>query len=235
MTPTLSVVIPVYNEEAILATSLTELIDQLAREGRSFEIIVAENGSRDRTVAIARELGARHPELRLLSLDEPNYGAALKRGIAAARGEYIVCDEIDLGDLDFYRRSLALLESKQAEFVIGSKAMPGSHDRRPPVRRVATLVINGMLRVLVDFRGTDTHGLKAFRRDRVADVAARCKVDRDLFASELVIRCYREGVHVVEIPVEVIEKRRPSINLLRRVPGVLKHMVRLTLLFRWHE
>ena len=233
--PHLSIVIPVYNEEAILTTSLADLRERLAGTGWSYEILIAENGSRDRTVEIARQLSAQHPELRLFSTGEPNYGAALKRCILEARGDIVVCDEIDLCDVEFYRRAVALIEGGQAELVIGSKAMRGSHDRRPLVRRVATHVLSGMLRVLVDFHGTDTHGLKAFSRAAVAPVAERCKVDRDLFASEFVIRAWREGRKVVEIPVEVIEKRRPSINLFKRVPNVLKNVVRLTYLFRSEE
>jgi glycosyltransferase involved in cell wall biosynthesis len=235
MTPQLSVVIPVHNEEAILRSSIEELCGRLEALGRPFEIVLAENGSTDRTVEIAEWLCAEHAQVRTLSLGAPNYGAALRRGILEARGTYVLCDEIDLCDVDFYVRALALLEPRRADLVIGSKAMAGSHDRRPIVRRVATHVINRMLRVLVDFRGTDTHGLKAFRRDALDGIAARCQVDRDLFASELVIRAYRADLRVVEIPVEVIEKRRPSINLVRRVPNVLLNLVRLTVLFRVRE
>jgi glycosyltransferase involved in cell wall biosynthesis len=235
MTPRVSIVIPVYNEEGILVASLAELRERLGELGWSYEIVIAENGSRDRTVALAEQECEKHPELRLLSLGEANYGAALKRGILEARGELVFCDEIDLCDVDFYRRALSLLESDQADLVIGSKAMAGSHDKRPLLRRTATLIINGMLRLLVDFRGTDTHGLKAFRRETVAPVAERCRVDRDLFASEFVIRAFREGKRVVEIPVDVVEKRKPSINLVKRVPNVLKNMVRLTILFRVKE
>src|SRR5499433_2093857 len=167
--PRISIVIPVYNEEGILASSLADLRERLGELGWSYEILVAENGSRDRTVAIAEQLAKRHPELRVLSLGEANYGAALKRGILEARGDYVICDEIDLCDVDFYRRAMALLEAGQADMVVGSKRMPGSQDKRPAFRRAATRIVNGMLRVLVDFRGTDTHGLKAFRREALGD------------------------------------------------------------------
>jgi hypothetical protein len=83
-------------------------------------------------------------------------------------------------------------------------------------------VINFLLWVFLGFQGTDTHGLKAFRRERVLDVVRKCVVGKDLFASELVIRAGRVRLNVVEIPVQVIEKRKPSIALLRRVPNVLK-------------
>ena len=231
-TPDLSIIIPVYNEEGILHTAIDGLLEGLRDLGRSFEIIVAENWSSDRTVAVAEDVARRHPEVRFFSHGAPNYGAALRRGILEARGEFVVCDEIDLCDVDFYRRALELLDDDRADLVIGSKVMAGADDKRPYFRHAATLVVSSMLRVLVGFHGTDTHGLKALRRATITPTVQRCVVDRDLFASELVIRAQREGHRVVEIPIEVIEKRQPSINLWRRVPNVLKNMARLTYIFR---
>lgn len=231
-TPRLSVVIPIYNEEEILLDAVSGLRAGLEEFGHSYEIILAENGSTDRTVELAKALSEEHPALHFFSVNEPNYGKALRQGILRARGEVVVCDEIDLCDMDFYRDALPALFGADADMVVGSKAMPGAHDNRPAFRRVATRVINGMLRVAVDFRGTDTHGLKAFRREPLLEVVHQCVVDRDIFASELVVRAGRAGLAVVEIPVEVNEKRRPAISLIRRVPGVMKNMVRLTYAIR---
>jgi glycosyltransferase involved in cell wall biosynthesis len=233
--PHVSIVIPVYNEERILAASLTELREKLRGFPWSYEILVAENGSRDRTVELARELASDAPEVQVHSLGEPNYGKALRQGILRARGRFVICDEIDLCDVDFYRRALELLESGAAEMVVGSKVMKGANDDRPLFRHVATLVLNGMLRAAVGFRGTDTHGLKAFRRDALTGTAERCVVDKDLFASEFVVRAGREGRNVVEIPLRVHEKRKPSINLTKRVPNVLKNLARLTYVIRFKK
>jgi glycosyltransferase involved in cell wall biosynthesis len=231
--PHVSIVIPIYNEEAILEASLGELREKLRAFPWSSEILVSENGSRDRTVALATELARAAPEIKVHSLGEPNYGKALRQGILRARGTYVICDEIDLCDVEFYRRALELLESGGAEMVIGSKVMSGANDDRPLFRHAATLVLNGMLRVAVGFKGTDTHGLKAFRRDALSATAERCVVDRDLFASEFVVRAGREGKNVVEIPLKVKEKRKPSINLTRRVPNVIKNLIRLTYIIRF--
>ncbi|MET0343414.1 MAG: glycosyltransferase [Polyangiales bacterium] len=231
--PRISIVIPVYNEEAILEAAVKDLLDRLGRFEPSFELILAENGSKDRTVELAEELSARFSEVRTFSLGEPNYGKALKRGILEARGEMVVCDEIDLCDTDFYARALALLDAREADLVVGSKVLDSSSDERPLLRHVATLVINGMLRVSLGFKGTDTHGLKAFRRASLVPVVERCIVDKDLFASELVIRAERTSeVRVREIPVRVLEKRPPSIHLFRRVPNVLKGIARLVVAIR---
>lgn len=233
--PEITLVIPVYNEEGIVAESLRELCGQLDAESLDYEVLLAENGSRDRTVEIVQGLRGELPRVDIFSYPEPNYGGALREGIRRARGRFVICEEIDLCDVDFHVRALELLRADEAEMVVGSKAMRGAHDERPLFRRTATRVYNGMLRVTLGFRGTDTHGLKAFRRDRVAPVAARCVVDRDVFASELVIRAQHDGVNVVEIPVDVHEKRAPSIGLIRRVPKVVSNLGRLMVSIHLHR
>ncbi len=228
----LSIVIPVYNEEGILHSAVIDLIDRLKEFPWTYEILLSENGSRDKTVEIGEELASRHPEVSIHSLGEPNYGKALKQGIQRARGKYVICDEIDLCDTDFYSRAIDVLERDEADMVVGSKVMEGADDKRPMMRHAATMVLNGMLRILVGFHGTDTHGLKAFRRDRLLGTVGRCVVEKDLFASEFVIRAEREGKRVREIPIHIVEKRPPSINLFKRVPKVLKDITRLTYIIR---
>ncbi|HUK66993.1 MAG TPA: glycosyltransferase [Anaeromyxobacteraceae bacterium] len=225
--PYLSVVIPVFDEEVIVREACRELVERLSERGYSFEIVVSENGSRDHTLEILSALSAEEPRVRHLHSERPNYGLALKRGILEARGHYVVADEIDLCDLAFYDRALPLLEQGGIDMVVGSKRAPGSLDRRPAYRRLATAVHNTVLRLALGFKGTDTHGVKAFVRESIAPTAARCVVDRDVFASELVLRAGLEGKRVIEIPVKLAEKRPPSIALFRRVPNVLRQLVRL--------
>jgi len=231
--PRISIVIPIYNEQAILHAAVVDLRERLKPFGWAYEIILAENGSRDRTVEIAEELAAKYPEeVRFISLGEPNYGKALKQGILLARGTLVLCDEIDLCDADFHRRAVEILETGEADLVIGSKMVAGAEDDRPAIRHAASIAYSTMLKLLLGFRGTDTHGLKAFRRIALLDVVRSCLVDKDVFASELVIRADRGGVRTREIPVRVFEKRPPSINLFKRVPNVLKSVAKLTYAIR---
>jgi glycosyltransferase involved in cell wall biosynthesis len=230
--PHLSIVIPVHNEEGIVRQACQELMARLDERGWDYEVLLTENGSRDRTVEILRSLAAERPRLRFIHSDEPNYGLALRRGILEARGEYVLTDEIDLCDVGFYDRALAVLDARAADMVVGSKRAPGSRDHRPAFRRVATAVHSTLLRVALGFRGTDTHGVKAFVRERIAPTAERCVVDKDVFASELVLRAALEGKRVVEIPVSLEEKRPPSIGLLKRVPNVLRQVAKLVWVLR---
>jgi glycosyltransferase involved in cell wall biosynthesis len=226
--PRLSILIPVYNEEPLLRAAAVDLRERLAPLGWSYEVILAENGSRDGTVAVARALCERYPEFRTFSVGEPNYGRALRQAILQARGELVICDEIDLCDTDFHQAAVALLDAGEADFIVGSKLLAGSSDERPLARHLASRFYNGLLRATLGFRGTDTHGLKAFRRAPLVPIVHQCTVDRDVFASELVIRADRAGIRVREIPVRVLEKRPPSVDLVRRVPAVLRQLARLT-------
>ncbi|MHB1844005.1 MAG: glycosyltransferase family 2 protein [Deltaproteobacteria bacterium] len=232
MAPKVSVVIPVYNEAAILGSAAQELTESLGKTDWDWEILFAENGSVDSTPEILDGLSRTDPRIRFLHEAEPNYGRALRRGILESRGDFVICEEIDLCDATFHLDAMRILLAGEAEMVVGSKAAPGARDERPVVRRAGTKVLNGLLRAALGYRGTDTHGLKAFRREALLPAANACKVERDLFASEFVVRAYRMGAKVKEIPVAIREKRRPSVHLFRRVPNVLKNLARLVWVIR---
>lgn len=230
--PTVSIVIPVYNEEALIYASTVELIEKLKEFSFPYEILLSENGSKDKTREIGFDLERRYPQVRLLTSPEPNYGKAMRKGIVEARGSYVLCDEIDICDTRFYRRALEALFYDQCDMVIGSKLHADAMDKRPMMRHAASIVITGMLRLLLGFKGTDTHGLKAFSRERLLPVVEACLVDKDLFASEMVIRAERDELRILEIPIEIIEKRKPSIDIWKRVPNVLKNMATLVWVIR---
>ena len=227
VTPEVSIVVPIYNEEAILRAAVVDLRERLRGADFKYELLLLENGSTDNTLAAAMRLAQRYPEVMVTSLAHPNYGLALRRGIERARGALVVCDEIDLCDADFHRRAVRLLRSEQVDMVIGSKLIAGASDQRPYLRHAASQLYNGVLRLLLGFDGSDTHGLKAFRKAALLPVLSKCQVDKDVFASELVIRAYRDGVRIREVPIRLIEKRPPAINLLRRVPGVVSRLGKL--------
>ncbi|MDX2051088.1 MAG: glycosyltransferase family 2 protein [Polyangiaceae bacterium] len=226
--PEVSIVIPIYNEEGLLHASVVDLHERLRPLDLRYELLLVENGSSDNTAGIARDLCHKYPEVRLIRTSTPNYGKALRSGIQAAKGTWIICDEIDLCDTDFYSQALKLLRNGEADMVIGSKLIGGARDARPLFRHAASHAYTSLLRLLFGFPGTDTHGLKAFHRLALAEVLQACIVDKDVFASEFVLRAYRSKVRVREIPVQLVEKRPPSIHLLRRVPAVIKSLAKLT-------
>lgn len=229
----LSIVIPAHNEVGYLDATVRELTTTLRSRHEDFEIIVVENGSSDGTLALAHELTSEFDEVNVRTRSAADYGAALREGILAAAGEYAVTFDVDYYDLDFADRALTLLEqSPSVAIVVGSKRAPGARDTRPVPRRIVTAVFSTIVRSGFGLGVSDTHGMKAMRRDAVRTLAAGCQFTTDLFDTELVVRAERAGLGVVEIPV-VVEEHRPSRTpIWKRVPRTVVGLVRLRRLLR---
>jgi glycosyltransferase involved in cell wall biosynthesis len=223
MSPTFSIVVPVYNEAGFIPTALPALISEMDSLGEPYEILIVENGSTDGTADVARALAGDAP-VTVLSLEKPDYGAAMRRGFLTADGHWVVNFDIDYFSAGFLRRVMTL---QATDLVIGSKRDPGSEDRRPFVRRFATLVFNLLLRTILDSRVSDTHGMKAFRHDLIADIAPAVLSTRDLFDTELVVRAERAGYQIAEVPVIVEERRVARSSLSKRVPRTIAGLLRI--------
>jgi glycosyltransferase involved in cell wall biosynthesis len=228
VTPRLSVVMPAYNEEVILGASVDEVCSGLRSRAVEFELIVVENGSGDGTLALARGMLDDHPELRVETLPVADYGAALRHGLLVARGDAVVNFDTDYYDLDFLDQAMGrVLAANGPAVVVGSKRGPGSDDTRALPRRLVTMVFSTILRVVYGLEVSDTHGMKAMRREAVVDHARACVLGRDLFDTELILRVERAGLSTDEIPVAVEERRPARTSILRRVPRTLTGLVRL--------
>ena len=221
-----SVVVPVYNEARIVNDAIVRMLRALEGVGGEFELLICENGSTDDTATLVARLQQEDPRIRLERLPEPDYGGAMRHGIAACVYDRVVIFNIDFWSVDFAGTAVEQLAA--ADLVVGSKVMPGSDDQRPVLRRLLTRAFNQMLHAAFGFRGTDTHGMKALRRATMDPVLAQCVTSRSIFDTELVIRAERARLRIVEVPVEVREIRQPSYwSVARRLPEVCWNLFKL--------
>ncbi|MGA7096609.1 MAG: glycosyltransferase [Acidimicrobiia bacterium] len=214
MTPTFSIVVPVYNEAAFLPRALPAMIAELDGVGEPYELLLIENGSTDDTADVARGLVGESP-ISVISLEDADYGAAMRDGFLKAKGQWVVNFDIDYFSADFLRTVLGM---GTCDIVIASKRNPASEDRRSLLRRVATRVFNILLETILHSKVSDTHGMKAFRKELIADLAPKVVSRQDLFDTELVIRAERAGNEICEVPVVVEEMRVARSSLVKRVP-----------------
>lgn len=233
--PRISVVVPAYNESAILSSSVAEIVEGLRDAGYDFEVIVVENGSTDSTLSVAHALSDSYAEVSVERLAQPDYGAAIRHGLLASNGEIVVCFDVDYYDLDFLAAAVGMIAQPGGpSVVVGSKRGPDSADSRPATRRLVTFVFSSILTVIFRLHVSDTHGMKAMRRADVEPFARRCRFGRDLFDTELILRVERAGHPTAEIPVAVEERRPARTSILRRVPRTLVGLSRLRLAL-WRE
>ena len=162
-----------------------------------------------------------------------DYGAALHAGLVRARGVVVVTFDVDLYDLAFLDVATSTLgDADPPAIVVGSKRAAGAHDERPAHRKLVTAGFALFLRVLFGLEVSDTHGMKAMVRAAVAPIAEVCRFGKDLFDTELILRAERAGLRVVEIPVDVAERRPARTSIVRRVPCTVVGLVQLRVALR---
>ncbi|MEW6410072.1 MAG: glycosyltransferase family 2 protein [Nitrospirota bacterium] len=223
-----SVVIPVYNEEEILRRSVESLvanIDSITEFDMEYEIIICENGSYDNTHQIAKQLTEEFPMVRVDHLRYPSYGQSIRLGISTATHEKIIIFNIDFWDIEFLKKTLVLLD--EYDCIVGSKVIEGAIDGRPLLRRLITRGFNLLLRMLYGFKGTDTHGIKGFRKSSIYPVSMQCLTEREIFDTELLLRADRAKLSIYELPVTIKEVRLPRLKPLKRIPSTVRDLFRL--------
>ena len=225
--PLCSIIIPVYNEEDLIQGSIQELLASLSQLTVSYELIIVENGSKDKTCEIAQKLAQNNGQIRLFRLPNANYGAALRKGMEQAAGTNVVLFNIDLWDITFLRLGLALIND--FDVVVASKALGRSVDNRPRIRRFLTFFFNVVLRWFFDFKGSDSHGMKVMNREKIIPVMERCQLDKGLFDTELMIRAERKQLRIVELPTTTEEKRVARDPILKKIIRVAGNLWRLKL------
>lgn len=231
-TLTYSVVVPMHNESDHIATLIPQMTDTIAHAlGGPQEIWMVENGSTDSTASEARTMAqllrSAGWTAHVIELAEPNYGAAMREGFRQANGDWVINFDIDYFSGGF----VGDLKTATADVVIASKRAPGSDDQRSMLRKLATWFFNLILRLLLGSNISDTHGIKAFRREVLVEVEPLTLSAFDLFDTELVLRAERMGFQITEVPI-VVEERRPATNsLLKRVPRTLAGVFSLRMQF----
>jgi glycosyltransferase involved in cell wall biosynthesis len=209
MSPSISLVIPVHNEEKIISANLPVLVSYMESLGQPFSIVLVENGSGDRTLELAREYSAKDARVIALTIEKKSLGDALREGFLKAPGEILIWYPIDLSvDLSYIKHSLELIKTN--DIVIGSKDMLGSKDDRSLSRRLYSKFYNTLVNLLFNLRISDTQCVKTFRKESLVPLVNAAKSGGIVFEVELLYLAKKKGLSVKEIPVIVIDRRPDS-------------------------
>ncbi len=223
--PELSVVIPAYDEEKRLPGSLAALSAYLAaRPSRlDVEILVVDDGSRDRTSASAEEAAERHGLSLTLLGGEVNRGKgyAVRMGALAARGDLVLVSDADFSTpIHEWER----LRAAGAPVAIGSRALDESlvRERQPLLRVAMGKLFNRLVRLLVlpDIHDTQC-GFKLFTREAAQAVFSRATVDRFAWDVEALLIARRLGYTIAEVPVLWFNSPSSRVSLRRGAEAYL--------------
>lgn len=217
--PDLSIVVPSYNEEVRLPASLSQIAAYIRASQRATEVIVVDDGSRDRTAAVAESFRSEIPSLRVAANgSNRGKGYSVRHGMLEARGRIVLFTDADLSaPIEEADKLLAVLEQNN-DVAIGSRALDRSlitvHES--PFREFAGIIFNKIVRIILRLPFVDTQcGFKAFRREKCRIIFEQQTIERFGFDPELLYLARHHGLRCVEIPVRWGHSPATKVSMLR--------------------
>jgi glycosyltransferase involved in cell wall biosynthesis len=216
-TPFLSVIIPAYNEENRLPRTLEQVLEFLKKQNYSFEIIVVENASSDRTFEVAKEFAQTNSSVIILQEQQRGKGNAVQRGMLEAKGEYrFICD----ADLSMPIEEVAKFIPPQLtdfDIAIGSREALGAvRYNEPSYRHFGGRAINLIIRLFILSGFQDTQcGFKCFRAQVAEDLFRQQTLTGWSFDIEILYLARRKNLRIKEIPIDWYFFADSKVNAIR--------------------
>ncbi len=215
--PHLSVIIPAYNEEKRLPSTLESVHDFLSESERDFEIIVVDDGSSDGTKEVVNQFAADHCGVRLLT-HSPNQGKgySVREGMLKAEGDFLLLDDADgaspIGELTRLENAI----KSGADIAIGSRAKPcdetvvNALSHRKHIGNTFNIIVQSLL--LKGIQDTQC-GFKLFKRDVARDLFSIARLNRYAFDVEILYLAREKGYEIAEVPINWTNVDGSKINL----------------------
>lgn len=224
----LSLVIPAYNEKAIIADTVKTVMERLARIDPDYELVVVDDGSTDGMAALLRPLEGAHLRLEGYS---PNRGkgAAVRVGMLAAEGDYVFCTDADLAyGLENIPSMLDKLEETGCDLVIGSRRLnPEGYKDYPPLRLLTSKCFGLLVRVLSGLPYDTQCGIKGYTRAAAQTLFSQCSTDGFAFDFEVLLRARKAGLDIEQEGVSIVNHRDSKVNLLRDSARMFRDLLRI--------
>lgn len=225
----LTVLVPSYDEERRLPSTLSGLGAFLDTWGVDYRVVVVDDCSRDQTAQVSDRFGPRFSTLRLER--HAGKGAAVRRGMLAATGQIVAFTDADLPyDLTALQTGCHWIRRGDCQVVLGARDLIGAscHVRRKFSRIAASAAFRQLVRLTISKEVTDTQcGLKIFSRTAALDIFSRTTLDGFAFDAEVVLLCHRLQVPFRRIAVRLINEYSSTLSVSRHGWSMLYDLIRL--------
>jgi putative flippase GtrA len=224
------VVIPVYNEERVLAESVRRLHHYLTWTfPYAFRITIADNASTDGTWAVATGLAGELSRVRAVHLAQKGRGRALREVWSTSDADVVSYMDVDLStDLDAFLPLIAPLISGHSDLAIGTRLSRGAAVVRGPKREIISRTYNLLLHATLAARFSDAQcGFKAARTEIAQALLPAVEDDAWFFDTELLLLAERNGLRIHEVPVDWVDDPDSKVDVLRTALDDLRGMWRV--------
>jgi dolichyl-phosphate beta-glucosyltransferase len=227
--PQYSIVIPAYNEDARIESSLKKIITFIAQHNWHAEIIVVDDGSTDGTLEIVERYAEVNPCIRMVSNPgNRGKGYSVRNGMLHAKGKLLLFTDADLSSPIEEALKLCDAITQGADVAIGSRWLQAKlqTQRQPLYRQLFGRVFNRLLRTMLALPYKDTQcGFKAFTRPAAQAIFPLQQIERWGFDPEVLFLARRFGFKIIEVPVAWAHREGTRINPLSDGPKMLLEMV----------
>lgn len=228
---TLQVVIPVYNEEDVIEDSVKKLREFLSEYmGKySWQVVVANNASTDRTLDMAKKLSRQHKDVSYINLEQKGRGRALRKAWTETKADIVSYMDVDLStDLEAFPVLIEALAYRGYDVATGSRLMSGSRTKRCVKREILSRGYNLIVKLALGTKITDVQcGFKAATGKAARELAPLIKDNNWFFDTELLIVAERKGYRIFETPVTWDEDLHSKVRLFKTVYDYMRDISRL--------
>jgi len=229
--PRVDVVLPCYNEVAVLRETVTTLLEFLAdKEDFDWKIVIAENGSSDGTAELAEELAAMDARVFARTSREKGRGLALKRVWMESDADIVCYMDVDLStDIAHLPDLVAMVSGGRCDIAIGSRLAKGSNTRRSLKREITSRGYVFLIRATFPrMQLTDAQcGFKAMNRRVVQEVLPLVENPMWFFDTELLVLAHRKGFRICELPVRWVEDRDTKVRIFDTAVEDIRGLLRM--------
>ncbi len=222
--PYLSIVIPAYNEQDRIITSIGAIASHVSDLGFAWELLIADDGSKDQTAKLCEDLGL----VNLTVLRTPRNGgkgSAVRRGMLAARGKYILFADADNSTpIEEVSKLLAKLDQDGYDLAVGSRAAEGADEgKKSLLRRILSGGLRLIVKYLMHIGVKDTQcGFKMYTSEVAKKLHGKQTIMGFSFDLEILYLAYKFGYKIAEVPVSWIDAPGSKVNTKKEVQRFLR-------------
>ena len=221
----IEITLPAYNEEEILEKNIKILFSFLKNVNFKYNITIADNGSTDKTVEIAKKLSKKYKALKVIHITKPGKGNAIKQSWKQSKADLLCFMDVDLStDINHLKEMVHFL--KDYDLVIGNRLSAKSKTKRRLYRTILSIAYNTIAKLYLGIKSHDLQcGFKGIKRKAFLSLAKHTKNNNFFFDTELVAWAEKKKYKIKEIPIKWIERKASKVKIGSTSKSYLKELV----------
>jgi hypothetical protein len=214
--PEVTIIMPMRNEEKVLADSIPRLFDYIKKERLNCEFLIIDDASTDSTPQILKSIKFPSYVKVIRNEERKGRGKSIADAMSESRGDIVVSLDADISfDLDILKKFVAGIKNGN-DIITGSRYISGANAQRTFMRKFPSFVYNRLVQILLGSKMDDHQcGCKGFRKSAVLPLLPLVKANHWFWDTELLVLAQRKGLKVIEVPITWWEGKYTSVNLFR--------------------